>query len=103
VSALAPTQVRPKKKKGTTTMGRALLSLVLLALASFVTLVLIGLWDRYSRETAALGFWGAYERYQASLAGFPDDPKAYRAALSDARRRQTGAATSASASAPLEE
>jgi hypothetical protein len=42
--------------------------------------VLIGLWDRYEKETAALGFDGIYERYLASQAGFPDDPKAYRAA-----------------------
>jgi hypothetical protein len=82
-------------------MGRALMSLVrslvLLALAGFVALVLIGLADRYSRETATLGFSGAYERYQASLAGFPDDPAGYRAA---ARRRQADAA---SGPAPLEE
>jgi hypothetical protein len=82
-------------------MGRALMSLVPLALAGFVALVLIGLADRYSRETATLGFSGAYERYQASLAGFPDDPAGYRAAVSGARRRQADAA--ASASAPLEE
>ena len=81
-------------------MGRALMSLVLLALAGFVGLVLIGLADRYSRETATLGFSGAYERYQASLAGFPDDPRAYRAAVS-ARPRQAGVA--AAAPAPLEE
>jgi hypothetical protein len=84
-------------------MGRALMSLVrslvLLALAGFVALVLIGLADRYSRETATLGFSGAYERYQASLAGFPDDPAGYRAAVSSARRQ----ADAASAPAPLEE
>jgi hypothetical protein len=82
-------------------MGRALMRLVLLALAGFVALVLIGVADRYSRETAALGFWGAYERYQATLAGFPDDPRAYRAAVSGAGRRQAGVA--APAPAPLEE
>jgi hypothetical protein len=82
-------------------MGRALMSLVLLALAGFVGLVLIGLADRYSRETATLGFSGAYERYQASLAGFPDDPTAYRAAVSGARPRQAGAAVTAPT--PLEE
>jgi hypothetical protein len=85
-------------------MGRVLMSLVrslvLLALAGFVALVLIGLAERYSRETATLGFSGAYERYQASLAGFPDDPAGYRAAVSGARRRQADAA---SAPAPLEE
>jgi len=82
-------------------MGRSLISLVLLALAGFVALVLIGLADRYSRETATLGFSGAYERYQASLAGFPDDPRAYRAAVGSARPRQAGVA--AAAPAPLEE
>jgi hypothetical protein len=49
--------------------------------------VLIGLWDRYSQETAALGFGGIYERYLASQAGFPDDP---RAAIEVDRRRQAG-------------
>jgi hypothetical protein len=80
-------------------MGRALMSLVrslvLLALAGLVALVLIGLADRYVRETAALGFSGTYERYQASLAGFPDDPAGYRAAVIGARRRQADAAASA--------
>jgi hypothetical protein len=77
-------------------MGRALMSLMLLALAGFVALVLIGLADRYSRETATLGFSGAYERYQASLAGFPDDPRAYRAATGGARP-QAGVAVAAPA------
>jgi hypothetical protein len=81
-------------------MGRAMISLVPLALAGFVALALIGLADRYSRETATLGFSGAYERYQASRAGFPDDPAGYRAAVSSADRQQADAA---SAPAPLEE
>src|SRR6266545_3523143 len=44
-------------------VGRILLTLVTLAVTSFVLLVLIGLWDRYERETVALGFSGIYERY----------------------------------------
>jgi hypothetical protein len=59
-------------------IGRIGLSLVCLALASLAALVLIGLWDRYSQETASLGFDGIYERYLASQAGFPDEPIAYR-------------------------
>ena len=66
-------------------VGRILVSLVLLALAGFGVLVLIGLWDRYTQESAALGFSGVYERYLASQAGFSDDPKAYRLAA-DAER-----------------
>jgi hypothetical protein len=50
--------------------------------------VLIGLWD----ETAALGFDGVYERYLASQAGFPDDPKAYRVADEAKRVPQVSAA-----------
>jgi hypothetical protein len=62
-------------------IGRIALSLVCLALASLAALVLIGLWDRYSQETASLGFDGIYERYLASQAGFPDEPIAYRTAV----------------------
>jgi hypothetical protein len=69
---------------------RVLLSLAALALVGFAGLVLIGLWDRYSQETAALGFSGIYERYLASQAGFPDDPKAYQAFNEGARGRQAG-------------
>jgi hypothetical protein len=47
-------------------IGRILLTLVTLAVTGFVLLVLIGLWDRYERETVALGFSGIYERYLAS-------------------------------------
>ena len=68
-------------------IGRIILTLAALAVASFVLLALIGLWDRYEKETAALGFDGIYERYLASQAGFPDDPKAYRAA-DEAKRTQ---------------
>jgi hypothetical protein len=69
-------------------IGRILLGLAALAVACFVLLVLIGLWDRYEQETAALGFNGIYERYLASQAGFPDDPKAYRAGAEAKRARQ---------------
>jgi hypothetical protein len=47
---------------------RILLTLVGLAVIGFVLLVLIGLWGRYEKETAALGFSGMYERYLASQA-----------------------------------
>ena len=70
-------------------IGRIILTLAALTVASFVLLVLIGLWDRYEKETAALGFDGIYERYLASQAGFPDDPKAYRVAEEAKRTQQT--------------
>ena len=63
-------------------IGRILVSLIAFALAGFLLLVLIGLWDGYEQETKALGFSGIYERYLASRAGFADDAKAYRAAES---------------------
>jgi hypothetical protein len=68
-------------------IGRILLTLAVLAVAGFVLLVLIGLWDHYEQETAALGFDGIYERYLASQAGFADDPKAYRAVVEAERAR----------------
>jgi hypothetical protein len=71
-------------------IGRILLTLAVLAVAGFVLLVLIGLWDRYEQETAALGFNGIYERYLASQAGFADDPKAYRAVVEAERARAAG-------------
>jgi tripartite-type tricarboxylate transporter receptor subunit TctC len=43
-------------------IGRTLLSLVALALAGFVALVLIGLWDRHSQKTATQDFTETYER-----------------------------------------
>jgi hypothetical protein len=49
-------------------IGHILLTLAVLAVTGFVLLVLIGLWDRYERETAALGFGGIYERHLASQA-----------------------------------
>jgi hypothetical protein len=71
-------------------IGRILLSLAAFALTGFVVLTLIGLWDRYEQETAALGFSGIYERYLASQAGFADDPKAYRAVVEAERARTAG-------------
>ena len=71
-------------------IGRILLALALLAVAGFVLLVLIGLWDRYEQETAALGFSGIYERHLASQAGFADDPKAYRAVVEAEHARTAG-------------
>ncbi len=59
-------------------IGRVLLRLMLVALAGFAALALIGLWDRYSQEAAALGFRSVYEWHLASQANPPDDPKAYR-------------------------
>jgi hypothetical protein len=54
-------------------VGRVVVSLIAFALAGFLLLVLIGLWDGYEQETKALGFSGIYERYLASQAGFADD------------------------------
>ena len=71
-------------------IGRILLTLALLAVAGFVLLVMIGLWDGYERETKALGFSGTYERYLASQAGFADDPKAYRAVVEATRTAGVG-------------
>ena len=63
-------------------LGDILIRLAGFAALGFLFLVLMGLWDRYERETAALGFSGVYERSQAGFAG---DPQAYRAAA-DAER-----------------
>ncbi len=62
-------------------ISRILLTVISLAILSFLLLVLIGLWSRYEAEAERSGFSGAYERYLASQAGFPNDPKAYRAAV----------------------
>jgi hypothetical protein len=56
-------------------IGRIVLTLTALAGSGFVLLVLVGLWDRYEQETAALGFSGIYERYLAPP-GVSKDPKA---------------------------
>jgi hypothetical protein len=71
-------------------IGRILLTLTGLAVSGLLLLVLIGLWDRYEEETAALGFGGIYERYLASQAGFSVDLKG-RAAPEAERRRQRAA------------
>ena len=44
-------------------IGRILLTVAALAVTGSMLLVLIGLWDHYEQETAALGFSGIYERY----------------------------------------
>jgi tripartite-type tricarboxylate transporter receptor subunit TctC len=49
-------------------IGRTLLSLVALAFAGFVALVLIGLWDRHSQDAATPDFGGIYERGYPSRA-----------------------------------
>jgi hypothetical protein len=65
---------------GLSMMRRTLSVWAVLALVGVLSGILIGhLWDRYSQETAALGFSGIYERYLASQAGFGDDVGAYRA------------------------
>ena len=75
--------------------------MVCLSLASLAAVVLIGFSDRYSQETAALGFDGIYERYLASQAGFPNEPIAYRAAIELKRKRH--AENGFSQLAPFEE
>jgi hypothetical protein len=67
-------------------IARILLTLAVFAAAGFVLLVLIGLWDRYEREAAALGFRGIYERYLTSQADFSSDPNPR--AASEAERAQ---------------
>ena len=69
-------------------VDRILVSLIAFALAGFLLLVLVGLWDEYEQETKALGFSGIYERYLASQAGFADDAKGYRAVV-EAESAQT--------------
>ena len=72
-------------------IGRILLTLAVLAVTGFVLLVLIGLWDRYQQETAALGFGGIYERYLASQDGFSSDRRA-RATAEPGRAQQRAVA-----------
>jgi hypothetical protein len=72
-------------------MTGRILSLTVLALTVVLGVVLSGhLWGRYAQETAALGFGGVYERFQASQAGFANDPTAYRAAAKAADAQQSG-------------
>ena len=71
-------------------IGRILASLTAFALAGFLLLVLVGLWDRYEQGTKALGFSGIYERYLASQAGFANDAKGYRTVV-EAEGAQTAA------------
>ena len=63
-------------------ISRTLSVLSVLAMAAVLSGVVIGhLWERYTEETAALGFDGIYERSLASRAGFGDDAQGYRASL----------------------
>jgi hypothetical protein len=63
-------------------ISRTLCGLTVLAMAAVLSGVVVGhLWERYTEETAALGFSGVYERYLAGQAGFVDDAQGYRAAL----------------------
>ena len=56
-------------------IGRILAISTVLALTSFLVAVLIGhFWSLYAQQTAALGFSGIYERFQAWQASFSDDP-----------------------------
>jgi hypothetical protein len=80
-------------------IGRILLTLAVLAVTGFVLLVLIGLWDRYQQETAALGFGGIYERYLASQDGFSSDRRA-RATAERAVAREQGAPAQSSQQRP---
>ena len=66
-------------------LGDILIRLTAFAILGFLFLVLMGLWDRYEREAAALGFSGGHEHFMASQAGFAGDPQGYRAAA-DAMR-----------------
>src|SRR5258708_34096721 len=56
-------------------LGRILFAMPLLGAAAFALLVLIGLWDRYEKETAALGFGGIFERLAWEV-GLPSNPNA---------------------------
>ena len=44
-------------------LGDILIRLAAFAILGFLFLVLMGLWDRYEREAAALGFGGVYEHF----------------------------------------
>jgi hypothetical protein len=67
-------------------IGRILLTVAALAVTGSMLLVLIGLWDHYEQETAALGFSGIYERYLAWQAGLSVDPKGRAAAKAERAR-----------------
>jgi hypothetical protein len=67
-------------------IGRILLTVAALAVTGFMLLVLIGLWDRYEQQTAALGFSGIYERYLGWQAGPSVDPKGRAAAKAERAR-----------------
>jgi hypothetical protein len=88
---LAANNVQTRLGEAGRMIGRILAISIVLALTGFLVAVLIGhLWSRYAQETAALAFSGIYERFQASQAGFSDDPTAYRAAAEAQRAGQAG-------------
>jgi len=66
-------------------LGDILVRLAAFAVLGFLFLVSVGLWDRYEREAAALGFSSVYEHYMASRSGFAGDPQGYRAAAAALR------------------
>jgi hypothetical protein len=71
---LAANNVQTRLGEQERMIGRNLAISIVLALTSFLVAVLIGhLCSRYAQETAALGFSGIYERFQAWQAGFLDD------------------------------
>jgi hypothetical protein len=72
-------------------ISRILLTVAIVTVAGFVLLVLVGPWDRYEKEAAALGFSGPYERYLATRAGFPNDPANTQSAGQALDRRETTA------------
>jgi hypothetical protein len=79
-------------KSGPSMISRTLSGVAVLAMAAVLSGVVVGhLWERYTEETAALGFSGMYERYLASQAGFGDDAQGYRAALHTARVQEASA------------
>jgi hypothetical protein len=71
---------------------RGLLSLAVLALVGFLSLVLIDhMWSRYSQEAEATGLAGSYVRDPASQAGSPNDAYSGSADAGRAREPAVGA------------
>jgi hypothetical protein len=68
---------------------RGLLSLAVLALVGFLSLVLIDhMWSRYSQEAEATGLAGSYVRDPASQAGSPNDPSTSSGSADAGRARE---------------
>lgn len=71
---------------------RGLLSLAVLALVGFLSLVLIDhMWSRYSQEAEATGLAGSYVRDPVSQAGSPNDAYSGSADAGRAREPAVGA------------